>query len=291
MANPYFRTRATNFPVTRLIYMVPGETLGMKVNGLGPDRRHLIIRPSPDDSVRLVVAKADDRFLEQDIDITAMALGRVTLYGFEASAQATYRCVPGLSARCLFPLSIQIVSKVRIPESLSPEELALLRVLLAETIRPGMAGFNLEQAVLAMQYMRQVLFNRLAFPQSQYLDVPRSNPTLIGLIGSGTVYGFDGYPQMTESIDSNIKDFMKACNTGSNEHFLVNRQLFQQALAIACGQLSGPEHNPKLYSWRTIEQGSPGSNFRAVLNLQGQTFFTLTPEFIADPHGNKREGK
>lgn len=291
MANPYFRTRATNFPVTRLIYMVPGETLGLKVNGLGPDRQHLVIRATSDYIVRIAVTKVDNRFQEQDLTVTALVCGQVTLYGFEATAQATYHCTPGLSARCLNPLSIQVVSEVRIPDSLSSEQLALLRVLLAETIKPNMAGFNLEQAVLAMQYMRQTLLNRLAFPQSYYLDVPRSNPTLIGLIGSGAIEGFSGYPQMTQRVSGNIKEFMRSCNTGANKYFLVNRQLFHKALAIASGELNGPEYGTKLYAWRTKEAGSPGNNFRVVLNLQGQDFFTLVPEFIADPHGNKRGKK
>ncbi|AHG22792.1 hypothetical protein Z042_13290 [Chania multitudinisentens RB-25] len=292
MANPYFRTRASTLPISQLIYMAHGEKLNLKVDGLGPDGRHLVIRASPEHQLGLVVKKADDKRREQDIEITARGHGRVMLYGFNATSGATYRCMPGLSERCLPPLSIDIVSAISMPENLSAEQLALLRVLLAETIQPTAPGFDMAQAVQAMQYMRQVLFNRLAFPHPHYLDVPRNNPTLLGLIGSGrAVEGFKGYPQMTQDIIDRLGGFITSCNQGAGKHFLLYRQLFQHALAIATGQLNGPEHNPKLYGWRTLKGGSPGINFQVAMNLQGQTFYTLTPEFMADPHGNKKEKK
>ncbi|EPJ5823125.1 hypothetical protein QDZ26_003039 [Pluralibacter gergoviae] len=65
----------------------------------------------------------------------------------------------------------------------------------------------------------------------------------------------------------------------------------QNALAIASGQLDGPEHHPKLYGWRTQCAGSPEVNFKAAMSLQGQTFYTLTPEFIADPHMKGKDKK
>lgn len=292
MSNPYFRRQASKFPIIGLVYMVRGEKLNIVVDGLGPDGRHLIIRASPEPWVDLVVKRADNTRREQTIEVTAKGFGRVTLYGRTAKNGASYRCTPGLSARCLHTLSINIVSPVTISKDLTAEQLGLLLLLLAETIKPSSPEFNPEQATLAMQYMRQSLYNRLAFSVPHYLDAPKGNPTLLGLIGSGKVIeDFGNYPNLSPTISSNIKKFLDACNAGAARNFLLNRQLFQNALAIARGQLDGPEHHPKLYGWRTQGAGSPGGNFKAAMSLQGQTFYTLTPEFIADPHMKVKDKK
>lgn len=158
-------------------------------------------------------------------------------------------------------------------------------MFLSETITPENPTFNFDDAVKVMQYMRQVIYNRMAFSHPHYFNIARGNLTVFGTIGAkGQIDGFGDYPNISLKAADRISKFIIACNrTGMGERLRSFRNLYQSALDVATGKNLGIQHMPLLYSWRTAGQGSPGSNFKTELTLQGQTFFSLTPDFISDP--------
>lgn len=135
------------------------------------------------------------------------------------------------------------------PKDLTPEQKAMLLVLLAETKKPTGAGYDEKNAVKAMQYMRQALYNRFKFSYPYLLDVPKNNPTLIGLIKSGRVIeGFKDYPVLKPSVQNNIDAFFNECNKGNSKLFMKYRNLLQAAIKIAKGENSGVTTGEKVYS-------------------------------------------
>ncbi|CAM4036988.1 hypothetical protein [Serratia silvae] len=288
----YFRTRSHIRPLSwnDELYVVQGQPLAIKVHGLGPNRQHLTVRAIRG-NVSVRVIRADNNNIEQDIEVSVVFGGQDELRAYVSQLDEDFFCDAAVASPmgCIHPLKITAYRKLDFPPNISADELALLRVFLSETITPEKPTFNLEDAVRAMQYMRQVIYNRMAFSHPQYFNIARGNLNLFGVIGArGQIDGFGDYPNIDARSADRISKFMIACNrTGMGEKLRSFRQLYQGALDVATGNNPGIQHIPPLYSWRTAGQGSPGSNFQTELSLQGQTFFSLTPAFISDPNGRK----
>ncbi|WP_416777084.1 hypothetical protein ACNFJN_00595 [Xenorhabdus budapestensis] len=76
---------------------------------------------------------------------------------------------------------------------LTPEQKAMLMVLLAETKSPDSLGtkYDEKEDKDTMQYMHDALLNRVKSPKAHELDVPKHGNKLIGLIsGPRTIEGF-----------------------------------------------------------------------------------------------------
>lgn len=291
----YLRTRSHIRPLSwnDELYVVQGQPLALKVHGLGPDRQHLTVRAIRS-NVSVRVIRTDNNNIEQDIEVSAVFDGQDELRTYVAQLDKDFFCDAAVASPmgCIHPLKIVAYRKLDFPPNISADELALLRMLLSESISPEKVDFNMDDAVKAMQYMRQVIYNRMAFSHLHYFNIARGNLTLFGVIGvigaKGQIDGFDGYPNIDVKSAGRINKFILACNsTGLGEKIRLYRQLYQGALDVATGKNPGVQHTPLLYSWRTKGKGSPGSNFQTELSIQNQTFFSLTPDFIRDPNQRK----
>lgn len=281
-AMPFFRlnnnpTHDILRPAPRFMYMTVDQTITLRVNGfhLG---KHVNIGATDPRLVNITV-KASPRNVEQVLHVKAVSLGTVTLYGKDGA---------GMS-----PITLNILSRMQMPQSLSDEQRLLLCVLLAEVRKAGEKGFNPQEAAMSMEYMVQVLRNRLAFSHPHLLGVPKADPTLAGLIKSGqTIQGFQHYPAIEQKQAKTINDFIsRDCNVGSGPMMMNNRRLFHRAVEIVRGENLSATYRPALYSWMTYKEKDspmPGKAFTLALTLQGQNFFGLSPEFLADPLGLKK---
>jgi hypothetical protein len=288
----YLRTRSHIRPLSwnDELFVVQGQPLAIKVHGLGPNRQHLTVRAIRG-NVSVRVIRADNNNIEQDIEVSAVFGGQDELRAYVSQLDEDFFCDAAVASPmgCIHPLKITAYRKLDFPPNISADELALLRMFLSETITPEKPTFNLEDAVRAMQYMRQVIYNRMAFSHPQYFNIARGNLTLFGVIGAkGQIDGFGDYPNIHAKSTARISKFIQACNnTGLGEKLRSFRRLYQSALDVATGRNPGAQYTPLLYSWRTVESSSPGPNFQVEFNQQGQTFYSLTPDFINDPHRRK----
>ena len=269
-------------------YLTPKESLEFKVSGFGSDGQHLQLVASLPGLVS-IKQSARPKQLEQGVTITAINTGTVAIHARESTAKSgSYlnNCAPvnDRFGGCFPILTINIIDTVAMPGNLNPEQKAMLMVLLAEVKKPTGEGHNETNAIKSMQYMRQALYNRLKFSRPDLLDVPRGSQPLIGLIKSGRVIeGFTGYPILSKKVQNNIDAFFLACNTGNSQSFMAYRKLLKEAVKIARGENSGTITGELIYGWRTKGKGSPGSNFKYLFDLAGQTFYGLQQKFITSP--------
>lgn len=288
----YFRTRSNIRPLgwNDELYVVQGQPLALKVHGLGPNKQHLVVK-AVSGSVAVRVIRAENNQIEQDFEVSVVFAGKNELRAYVAEVDEDFFCSAGASSPtgCIHPLKIVAYRKLNFPPNISADELALLRMFLSETITPENKAFKLDDAVKTMQYMRQVVYNRMAFTHPHYFNIARGNLTVFGVIGAkGQIDGFSDYPNIDAKSTGRINKFILACNsTGLGKKIRLYRQLYQSALDVATGKNPGVQHTPLLYSWRTEGKGSPGSNFQTELSIQNQTFFSLTPDFIRDPNQRK----
>lgn len=286
----FISTRANKNPLANYHFdLTPKESLYLKINGFGSDGQHLVLGASVQGIVSITQSSRQNQ-REQSIQITAIKEGFVIIHARESSAKSSKymnSCIPanGHFNGCFPNLTIEVMSTISMPKDLNPEQKAMLLVLLAETKRLSGSGYNETDAIKAMQYMRQALYNRFKFSHPYLLDVPKNNPTLIGLIKSGRVIeGFRNYPVLKPSVQKNIDAFFNECNKGNSKNFTKYRNLIQAAIKIASGENSGVTTGEKVYSWRTQGSSSPGRNFKHLFDLSGQSFYGLQKKFIDNPN-------
>lgn len=286
----FISTRASKNPLINYhFYLTPKESLYLKINGFGSDGQHLVLGASTPGIVS-VSQSSRPKQLEQSIRITAIKEGIVIIHARESTSKSSKylnSCLPanGHFSGCFPDLTVEVLSSVSMPENLTSEQKAMLLVLLAETKRPTGEGYNENDAVKSMQYMRQALYNRFKFSHPHLLDVPKNDKSLIGLIKSGRVIeGFRNYPVLTPSVKKNIDAFFSECNKGNSKNFMKFRNLLVAATRIARGENSGVTSGELVYSWRTRGHSSPGSNFKHLFDLSGQSFYGLQKKFIDNPN-------
>lgn len=167
----------------------------------------------------------------------------------------------------------------------------LARMLVVEGITPGLPQFvSQAEARQAMQWMRFVFANRLAFGV-QHFGVSKPGATLTDLITApDQVHGFQSYPTIAAGQQTLIDRVVKYANDGTHQKFSAYREYLQSALDVAGGTDLGTDPCPTgLYAWRTQGASSPGSNFVKYQTRGGQDFYTLTQEFKDDPSGTRRK--
>ncbi|MDO2431745.1 hypothetical protein Q2V57_09220 [Enterobacter bugandensis] len=289
----FINTRASRVPLTNFrFYLTPKESLYLKINGFGSDGQHLVLGASVQGIVSINQSSRSKQ-VEQRIQITAIKEGITSIHARESTAKSSKymnSCIPvnGHFSGCFPDLTIEVISTISMPKNLTSEQKAMLLVLLAEAKRPSGTGYNENDAVKSMQYMKQALYNRFKFSHPYLLDVPKNNPTLIGLIKSGRVIeGFGNYPILKPSVQNNIDAFFDECNKGNSKNFIKYRKLLQAAIEIALGENSGVTSGELVYSWRTQGSSSPGKNFKHLFDLSGQSFYGLQKKFIDNPNNPK----
>jgi len=77
----YFRNNSTNQVLDSKIYVVNKSSIPVKVNGLGPGGKPLIIRPTPEYVVS-IQQKSISNQAEQTLIITGNEVGSAVLYGY-----------------------------------------------------------------------------------------------------------------------------------------------------------------------------------------------------------------
>jgi hypothetical protein len=286
---PSFRYNSNNLVVPPQITMTVGDTLHLKLDGeLERDAKavHFIVNcDNPRMGVVEITSKSDPKNSEQAIVVTAKS--QVQLIWIKAYGK------DGKPSSQVPSFAIKIEPKIVLPPE-NTEAGVLARMLIAENIMPSAKSFTtLEDSMTAMQWMRIVLENRLNFSYPHTLQVPNGAKTFMALIKSkGVVEGFEAYPVIAKGKGENIRKALEYANKGTHPKFSFYRGYVQNAIDVATGRKKGTEPCPKkLYGWMTIGAGSPGKNFEVFKDFGGQTFYTLTDAFLADPLQRKEVKK
>jgi hypothetical protein len=285
---PSFRYNSNNLVVPPQITMTVGDTLHLKLDGeLGRDAKavHFIVNcDNPRMGVVGITSKSDPKNSEQAIVVTAKSqVQLIWIMAFEQDGKPSSK-VPSFA--------IKIEPKIVLPPE-NTEAGVLARMLIAENIMPSGSGFNLDESLMAMQWMRIVLENRLNFSYPHTLQVPNGAKTFMALIKSkGVVEGFEAYPVIAGKKAKDIREALEYANKGTHPKFSFYRGYAQNAIDIATGRKRGIDPcQRKLYGWKTVGSEPPSENFEVFKDLGGQTFYTLTDEFLADPLQRSKKKK
>ena len=285
----YFRNNSTNQVLDSKIYVVNKSSIPVKVNGLGPGGKPLIIKPTPEYVVS-VQQKSISNQAEQTLIITGNEVGSAVLYGYVdiGSNSALPGCSPTQHkfTGCISPLFVEVVPRMELPD-LNTEEGAIARMLIAENITPddSQGRYKEEDSLKAMQWMLIVLENRRAFSHPHLLQVPSNSASLTSIIrNGGVVQGFKDYPDLGGEQKRTIDSVRERANIGTDRKFLQYRSYMKNAISVAQREKVGIDPCPtKLYAWVKADSRSPGSNFVKFQTFAGQDFYTLTPGFLQDP--------
>ncbi|MDL5599109.1 hypothetical protein QS468_40815 [Bacillus subtilis] len=261
-----------NKPVVGTVQLVVGNVLRLRLNGLGPGKKHYVVKSA--NACIEVKQNPNDRQAEQTVVLTALrACPAVRVEAFSA--------VDGLPSG--IHVSIEVTGKLSLPDP-ATDEGCLARLLLAESIAPKPNTDNAE-ALKSMQWMRQVIENRMTFSEPKHFGKP-AGKTMTAFITAKEPLQFEGfgnYPNLGAK-QTNIDEFLRLANDGSDIRFERMRQHVQNALDVASGAKLGAPAPSKVFAWRTSNSGSPGGNFVKVADVGGQAFFTLTQAFIDNPN-------
>ncbi|MCC8381966.1 hypothetical protein, partial [Xenorhabdus sp. PB30.3] len=260
-------------------HLTPGNTLTLKIDGLNLNtRKHL--KFLSDNGLVSIFQRDNPKMREQTLQITAINIGVSKVKAVDTNIDFCPNFAQGVAEDCFPHLTINIVPKISIPADLTAEQRAMLMVLLAETTSPDTIGgkYDEKEAKDTMQYMHDVLLNRVKSPKSHELDVPKHGNKLIGLIsGPRTIKGFSQYPNIESGIKNRINGMLVTANDGTHDNFLAYRQLIKNAINIA---KSNKVSNTEVIAWRTANRTSPGKNFIKMFSLQGQDFYKLSEGYL-----------
>lgn len=264
------------------ITLVAGDKLPLKVSGLGPNRRHLILM-SNHRSLRIASVSVDHRNVEQRLSlevgecgVSCHQIAHVEAYVSDERGRPLRRDLD--TPR----LAVQILPKLALPPAVT-ETGMLARMLISENAGPEHRRFvNLNEAREAMQWMVVVLRNRLKLG-ARHFAADQHASTLGALIKApNQVEGFEKYPGITPPQQYLIDEVVKNANDGTHRLNQQYRDYLETALAVARGELRGTDPCPTgLYAWRTTGEKSPGNNFVKFTEKGGQDFYTLTDDFIS----------
>ena len=147
------------------------------------------------------------------------------------------------------------------------------RLFLHETRSPAYGGsYDRVASLRAMRLMRQVLHNRLKHPEQWGA---RNATNEIPLITIKSQFGqFGLFPRLPVTFMAQVEEMVASANSSGSYLHAANLAHVQDAI-LAATEASPPDEIAALgiVSWRTARHGSPGSNFRPVVTVQGNTFF------------------
>ncbi|THJ30737.1 hypothetical protein E8K88_17350 [Lampropedia aestuarii] len=286
---PTFR-RNTGGQVTGTIDLVQGNTLRLKIDGVvkGGKADHYQIRSSS--PLITVTQSPNERQREQTITLKVSETGTAQL--ITISAHSLNNNSVGASFR------INILPKLVLPDFAS--EIGIVtHLLLAESITPNMVNYgDGSEALRAMELMREVLDNRLSAANSS--DLLRSyvacNPTtndMRGIVranvcGRAPASQFEGFDGVRSSPAADqlkvINAVLAQANDGSHNLFEKARAHVERAIQIASlpSRTQAITESSLVY-WRTTSTGAPSSHAKEQKVLAGQTFFSLSSNFLKNP--------
>lgn len=258
-------------PVPGQITLVVGNSFVVKLVGLGPDKKHYVIKS--DSPCVEVQQKADDRFQEQAIRFKAnMACqgARITVYEKTSGD------------RTPLELKINVLEPLVLPPENTDEGL-LARLLLSEVVQPSAPGYpGAEETFLSMQLMRQVIENRMTFPKIAMFSNPSSRSMLsVITAGNGSEFkDFGSYPSLSLTKKSEFNETLKYANDGGNLLFEVYRRHVKDILGVATGK--SPKLPGRNYGWRKEGSRSAGGYYVSGPVVGGQQFNTLREDVLRE---------
>jgi hypothetical protein len=258
------------------LILISGNSLPFKIHGHGPDRKHLLIKSSST-SLKVLPVAVNHQNIEQRLKFEVqkvVARTPVTIRAYTQNGDADLRTMV---------LNVVLLPLLELP-SVDSEEGILVRVLLLENVAPSNPKFvSQSETLLAMQWMRHVLMNRLKFGP-KYFGAGNANNLSAFIKAPNQVDGFESYPTLTVELSIRLADIIKIANDGSDKRYSACREHVQNALDVVNGAKAGSDPCPAgLYAWRTADARSPGANFVKYQTRGGQDFYTLTQEFRTDP--------
>ncbi|MFC5473066.1 hypothetical protein [Paraherbaspirillum soli] len=268
--------RMNDTPLERHFTLIVGNSLPFKVQGFGPDRKHLLIKSAFHHQVKVTPLAVNNKNIEQRLKFEAISVSAVPVL-IRAYAHNGWQDM-GTEA-----LHITVLPELKLPP-VDSEEGILARVLLVENIPPSSREFqSMTQAITSMQWMRHVLMNRLKFGSRHFGADNVSSITAL-IKARNQVEGFQSYPALTGQQSINLKDIVRIANDASDQRHAACREYVQNAIDVATGINPGSDPSPtRLYAWKTADARHPGANFVKFQTQGGQDFYTLTREFKEDP--------
>lgn len=167
---------------------------------------------------------------------------------------------------------------------------ALERVLLAETAAPSAVGYDPDESLKAMRFMRQVIENRLRFGHAY--GAPRGAKTEIDVISVGSQFeGFGHYPKLPAHIAKNISESLHIANAGHDRRSATYVVFINNAV-LAATEMTPPADAKipvNVVAWKTQNAASPGPNYILVGTAQGNDFYAVLkpPQPKSAAHTNR----
>lgn len=266
----------TNAPLPGNLLLIGGSSFPFKVSGLGPDKKHVIIK-CDSSAVSVTVLRANPNNIEQtlrlDVDSNVAVASKAKLTAYLGSDAAKLESSTAA-------VSVSIEPRLELPQP-GTEEGIVTRMLLVENITPEQAGFSMQQVRTAMQNMLWVLRNRIAAGSHHFGTKGDVTSLTENIKAPGQVEGFQNYPSIAAKQNSTLNDILKFSNDSSYGKAAVFREFVRAAIETAKGNNGSPDPCPtKLYGWKTKGSDSPGSNFVKFVSMGGQDFYTLTDDFL-----------
>ncbi|WMD20642.1 hypothetical protein RAS12_29300 [Achromobacter seleniivolatilans] len=280
-----FRNDRSSLPSE--ISLVEGNSLAIKVVGLGSNKKHLILKSNAPAFLSVQADRPDDARLEQSVKLTVTAkdlrqekVVEVIAYTNDGRNTNVDSGTP--------KIRVKIFPRVELPPQ--DTELGILtRMLIIETAGPEHRMYaGPTEARESMQWIVRLLQNRIDAGAHHFSLKPReaaklSIKTMTEVVKvPGQVEAFSLYPNLPEKKKALLKRTLELANDATQSRFRAYRGLVEDAISVAG---SAPIADPcptKLYGWKTQGAPSPGPSFRYFRSLGGQDFYTLTPEFRAD---------
>ncbi|WP_454763552.1 hypothetical protein [Cupriavidus campinensis] len=263
------------------ITLFPGNRLQLRVSGLGPNRKHLVLKSS-DSALRVVPLKVNDKNIEQVLrlevqehSIVCRRVVHVDAYVTDAQGRPQHKDIN--TAR----LTVEVAPRLTLPDENS-EAGILARMLIVENASPDHEKYvNQSEARESMQWMVHVLRNRLRLGPQHF--AARGATDLTALIkGRNQVKGFENYPTIAASQNQLLNHTLDIAHDGTHARQKEYITYVASAVAVAKGENIDPDPSPTgLYAWRTSDSRDPGHNFRRFRSKGGQDFYTLTDAFLA----------
>lgn len=267
------------------ITLFPGNRLSFKVSGLGPNKKHLILK-STDSALNVVALRVNDRNIEQSLRLDVQEhsiVGRRVAHveAHLSDAQGRPQQKGGNTPR----LTVEILPRLELPDE-NTEAGILARMLIVENAGPQGPRFpGHEEVMESMQRMVHVMRNRLRLGPQHFSA--RGATDLTAMIkGGGQVEGFENYPKIAPRPLIRLQEALDVANDGSHPKQKDLRIHVEHAISVAKGENIGIDPCPTgLYAWRTANSKSPGINFRVFQTKGGQDFYTLTDSFLGSVKG------
>jgi len=263
------------------VTLFPGNRLQLRVSGLGPNRKHLVLKSS-DSALRVVPLKVNDKNIEQVLrlevqehSIVCRRVVHVDAYVTDAQGRPQHKDIN--TAR----LTVEVAPKLVLPES-NTEAGILARMLIVENASPDHEKYvNQSEARESMQWMVHVLRNRLRLGPQHF--AARGATDLTTLIkGKNQVEGFENYPTIAALQNQLINRTLDIAHDGTHGRQKEYMVYVATAIAVARGEEIGADPSPTgLYAWRTKDSRDPGQNFKKFQSKRGQDFYALTDAFLS----------